>query len=218
MENLHNLVKVTNGQQLSTIIEAANDKVVILFFYTQKKTNECRRALPLFEKAAQMHPLSYFCIVDMDNFEVDSNNRYTNNVVSMPKYECYHRGVSIGVFTDNIENGVCLAEQYATKINNMRNMNPIQMRPVAEYPPVYTNPAMVMQQQPMMPPQQLPPNTLLMPTAQQLQQWFQIFQMMQQMGMLNMNAKPEAPDETTILPSGDKIIPLGNGKYGLIKK
>lgn len=215
MENLHNLVKVTNGQQLSTIIEAANDKVVILFFYTQKK-NECRRALPAFEKAAQMHSLSYFCVVDMDNLEAD--NRYTNNVVSMPKFECYHRGVSIGIFIDNIENGVCVAEQYAMKLNNMRNINPAQMRPVAEYPPpVYANPQMITPQ--LIPSQQqLPPNTLLMPNAQQLHQWFQIFQMMQQMGMLNMDAKPEAPDNTTILPSGDKIIPLGNGKYGLIKK
>lgn len=64
-----------------------------------------------------------------------------------------------------------------------------------------------------------------LPTLQQMQQMFQIFQMMQQMGVLNTSAptpiiptsEPESKN-TIVLPSGDKIIPLGNGKYGLIKK
>jgi hypothetical protein len=64
-----------------------------------------------------------------------------------------------------------------------------------------------------------------LPTFQQMQQMFQIFQMMQQMGVLNMNQQitPTMESKTKIegeevLPNGDKIIPLGNGKYGLIKK
>ena len=63
----------------------------------------------------------------------------------------------------------------------------------------------------------------LTPTFQQMQQMFQIFQMMQQMGIINPTAQPTIPDiqkqnmEETVLPNGDKIISLANGKYGLIK-
>jgi hypothetical protein len=79
-------------------------------------------------------------------------------------------------------------------------------------------------------------NTNMIPTLQQMQQMFQIFQMMQQMGALNMSSVP-APtlntndiivntdinkkiehDNIIILPNGDKVIPLAEGKYGLIKK
>ncbi len=47
--------------------------------------------------------------------------------------------------------------------------------------------------------------------------------MMQQMGIINPTAHPTIPDtqkqnmEETILPNGDKLISLANGKYGLIK-
>lgn len=62
------------------------------------------------------------------------------------------------------------------------------------------------------------------PTLQQMQQMFQIFQMMQQMGVLNTQAAAPEPiketttDNTLVLPTGEKLIPLGNGKFGLIKK
>ena len=70
-------------------------------------------------------------------------------------------------------------------------------------------------------------NTL--PTMQQMQQMFQIFQMMQQMGILNIpnnqsinklesnNQNGQIGNEI-ILPNGEKLISLSNGKYGLIKK
>lgn len=65
----------------------------------------------------------------------------------------------------------------------------------------------------------------ILPTFQQMQQMFQIFQMMQQMGILNTQSTPiETPvskpseSEEIVLPNGDKLIPLPNGKYGLVKK
>jgi hypothetical protein len=79
--------------------------------------------------------------------------------------------------------------------------------------------------------------TNVLPTIQQMQQMFQIFQMMQQMGILNVpqqlsaattsttttpqtvpETKPTDPDNTIVLDNGDKLIPLPNGKYGLVKK
>jgi len=81
---------------------------------------------------------------------------------------------------------------------------------------------------------------------EQMLQMFKIFQMMQQMGVLNTQAipgpanignmatvgqtagqaagqpsSPETktdPEGTTYLPNGDKIIPLPNGQFGLIRK
>lgn len=67
------------------------------------------------------------------------------------------------------------------------------------------------------------------PTLQQMQQMFQIFIMMQQMGLINVpNVDPKLqvpgttiqPKESDVIttPDGDRLIPLGNGKYGLLKK
>ena len=73
----------------------------------------------------------------------------------------------------------------------------------------------------------------ILPTFQQMQQMFQIFQMMQQMGILNTppatnvveNNVSETKqtittdtDNAILLPNGDKLISLSNGKFGLIKK
>lgn len=96
----------------------------------------------------------------------------------------------------------------------------------------------------------------VLPTLQQMQHMFRIFQMMQQMGVLHtpvninqnsqnpsntntetttdpkftmhsspvlpptpppVNSPQQDPDNTIILSNGDKLIPLENGKYGLIK-
>ncbi|QGR53877.1 hypothetical protein [Moumouvirus maliensis] len=70
-------------------------------------------------------------------------------------------------------------------------------------------------------------------SIQQMKKWFQIFQMMQSCGLLNTSAKidqfvdqqisqstqnnSQSNNGEIILENGDKIVPLGNGKYGLIK-
>lgn len=75
----------------------------------------------------------------------------------------------------------------------------------------------------------------VLPTFQQMQRMFQIWQMMQQMGIINSqtanpanpngqatptNAIPETTDPANVivLPTGDKLIPLPGKQYGLIKK
>ncbi len=86
--------------------------------------------------------------------------------------------------------------------------------------------------------QEIPNNDDTLPTLQQMKKWFHIFQMMQSCNMLNPSYKsdtimsPTSPvnsvtstsnvesdvSDEVVLPNGDKIVPLGNGKYGLIKK
>ena len=84
-------------------------------------------------------------------------------------------------------------------------------------------------------------SNIVVPTFQQMQQMFQIWETMHQMGILNTTVPirqsgivnktstststsisnsdvAQAVGQETILPSGDKIVPLGDGKYGLIKK
>ena len=79
-----------------------------------------------------------------------------------------------------------------------------------------------------------PSNMLEMPTSpENLQKMFQLFHMMQSLGMLappvletkqNSDTIPYTSGinmemgKTYVLPSGDKIIVLSDGKYGLIKK
>lgn len=70
----------------------------------------------------------------------------------------------------------------------------------------------------------------IIPTIQQMQYMFQIWETMNQMGILktNVSPKPIPTDKNSlvaqtvgqeiILPSGDKLIPLGNNKYGLKKR
>ena len=63
------------------------------------------------------------------------------------------------------------------------------------------------------------PNEQIIPTFQQMQYMFQIFQMMQKMGIIPIPAVlPDNEKESMIeLPNGDKLIQLTDGKYGLIR-
>ncbi len=82
-------------------------------------------------------------------------------------------------------------------------------------------------------------NNNIIPTFEQMQQMFRIFQMMQQMGALNMptgqecntisntnitnnipapTIKPMESEGVIDLPNGSKLIPLADGRYGLIEK
>ena len=70
-----------------------------------------------------------------------------------------------------------------------------------------------------------------LPTFQQMERMFKLFQMMHKMGALNIPESIETTvgenktnlldkvenNDTIIFPNGDKLIPLPNGKFGLIK-
>lgn len=74
----------------------------------------------------------------------------------------------------------------------------------------------------------IPSESAIALTVQQMQQMFQIFQMMQNMGVLKIDGPINIstseshvtvdPPGTTVLPNGDKIVPMPNGLFGLIKK
>ena len=110
---------------------------------------------------------------------------------------------------------------------NNFNFNPNQQnqqnQPNQPNQPNYTTPSV--------PPSTVPTeiSTMVVPTFQQMQHMFQIWETMNQMGILKTTVQPKQSAENNsvvskmvgqeiILPSGDKIVPLGNKKYGLIKK
>ena len=72
--------------------------------------------------------------------------------------------------------------------------------------------------------------SIIAPTLQQMQYMFTMWEKMNQMGILKTDVPPkpilpqndsnvsQTVGQEIILPNGDKIVPLGNKKYGLIKK
>jgi len=124
---MDNFLKITSSEQLDKVFENANDKLVVLMFFT-KNNKECRIAQSSFEKSALNHTISFFCFVDMDKFKGES--RYINNVNNMPKFDFYYNGnqfFSHGSCIDKeIEQHVRHGEQYVMTQNNNKNSMPGQ--------------------------------------------------------------------------------------------
>lgn len=121
---MENFYKITTASELSKIFEMAQEKLVMLMFFS-KHNPDCKRAINSFEKSAVNHNLSLFCVVDMDKFQGES--RYVANVTNMPKFEIFHLGNSLASqITSNekdIENIVRTGEQYVMTQSNMKNNN-----------------------------------------------------------------------------------------------
>lgn len=136
-----------------------------------------------------------------------------------------------------VQNPALLQSLVQRQMQYMQQQQMIQPQIMAQQLPMNTIPQIPL---PTVPQQTLPvtpnPNSSILPTFEQMQQMFKIFQMMQDMGILNTNNKQIVTDKQSIpekhnitnngldekniieLPNGDKIIPLSNGKFGLIKK
>lgn len=121
---MNNYTKISTADELHKLIENAQDKLVILMFYT-KGNVDCRRMSSAFETCSLKHNLSTFCQVDMDKFQGES--RFVNSNINMPKFDLYHMGSFIGThMTTNdkdIEGIVRSGEQYVMMQNNMKNNN-----------------------------------------------------------------------------------------------
>lgn len=69
------------------------------------------------------------------------------------------------------------------------------------------------------PPQPVLNTSVDLPSYNQLINTFHMFQMMHQMGIIDIKQKVSFGNDTVIdLPDGSKVVCLGNNKYGLIKK
>jgi len=121
---MENLSLITDATQLAKVFENAYNKLVVCMFYT-KNNPDCRKSKSYFENSSINHMTSLFCIVDMDKFEGDS--RYVKNVSTMPKFEFFYCGNSIGCIVSSndreIEEMVRVGERYILTQSNMKNNN-----------------------------------------------------------------------------------------------
>lgn len=146
---MENFFKITNSVELSKIFDAAQDKLVVLMFYT-KHNPQCKRALNFFEKTAMNNNLSLFCVVDMDKFQGES--RYVSNVTNMPKFEIFYLGNSLAtqVTSDEkeIENIVRIGQQYImSQCSSKNNNNMNQFGMFNQTPQMPLNPMQIQQLQ-----------------------------------------------------------------------
>ena len=84
---------ITNADDLQKIFETAADKLIVLYFYTQNNMIS-RNVKTTIEFLSNSHQLSYFCAIDINNFEGDS--KYVNSVTSIPRLDFYNKGNHIG--------------------------------------------------------------------------------------------------------------------------
>ena len=119
---MDNIIVVTDHNKLVKILENAVDKLVILLFFG-KNNAESRKAKNATERLAANHMLTYFCLVDTDKFEGES--KYTANLTTLPKFECYYLSNMFGTFNysgeRDLENNIRAGEQYVMTQNNMKN-------------------------------------------------------------------------------------------------
>jgi hypothetical protein len=231
---MDNFVRINSSDELATIVKNTGNNLLVIYYYT-KKNADCRKTVGFYEKLISAHPLSYFGIADLDKMDTDTT------VNHMPRLDLYYMGNIVGSCPisseKEIDQAVRTGEQYVITQNNLKNnmkgtpINQQFQHPVIQQPPYCMQQPMMqpMQQMIQQPMYQTPMNSvpqstdfnISVPTMQQMQQMFQIFQMMHQMGVLNLNATPmekNSDNEEILLPNGDKLVPLSNGKYGLIKK
>jgi thiol-disulfide isomerase/thioredoxin len=122
IKDMSNFEQINDVNHLNRIFEGAQDKLVILMFYT-KNNPDCRKAQTYFERIAMNNPLSHFCVIDTDRFKGES--RFVKNMNNMPRFDCYYFGNMIGSYSTSnekeIEQIIRSGQQYVMMQNNLKN-------------------------------------------------------------------------------------------------
>lgn len=118
---MDNLFTITEANQLQKIFDTAQEKLVILMFFT--KNPMCRSARGMFEKIANNNTISIFCVVDMEKFEGD--HRFVNGINNFPQFDFYHLGAKIasvpGSNAKDLESSVQACQRYVITQGNLKN-------------------------------------------------------------------------------------------------
>ncbi|AEQ60654.1 hypothetical protein [Acanthamoeba castellanii mamavirus] len=205
VDNLYN--DIESDANIKEILTNAQDKLVILMFYSKGNPNS-RRLLGHMEKIALNHCLSIFCVINMDKVQ-ERDSRFFNNV-TVPQFDFYYQTNRFATYTNlntdkDIEQCVRMAEQYVVTQNNSRNngQNNQSVNMFGSNSQMNTmnqiNPMLVQQQilnnMQMTNPQMYTyllqnPMTLNQLTQQQIQQMQQMQKQPMQSGMTNMINMP----------------------------
>src|ERR1044071_2512316 len=121
---MSNIEIVKDNSQLNKIFELAQDKLVILLFYTKSNAN-CKYAKKSFENLSIKHTVSIFVLIDMDIFVGD--NPYIKGINSYPIFIFYYQNSRIGSWPghDQIEldKTIMTAQQFVMNNINQRSQN-----------------------------------------------------------------------------------------------
>lgn len=209
-----NPVVVRNSDELTQIFDAANDKMIILMFYT-KRNGECKRALSAFENSAINHNTSIFCVIDTDKWVGENRIVNISNITNMPKFEAFYQGNSLGSYSTHnekdIEQMVGNFERYVMTQNNTKNnnlsqnniTNPIGMMNNFQFNPMNTQQQLYNIQQQIL-------NQAQMTNPQQYQYFIQNPQMLMQQAQrqLQINQQMMMPNIMPISPTPTMQLPI----------
>lgn len=234
---MDNYLLINNSRSLDGIFRNIGNKLVIIYYYSKHNNTSIQLANELKKIAAQ-HSASFFCSVDIDHFNGES--RFVDRQAKVPSIQGFYKGNTIGstmVATEiELNDIIGKTEIYVRDLSLRENQSANLSNYQYSHQPNYA---------PLQPPPQYPFNGyqindairqsnltesgLQLPSMQQMQQMFKIFQMLQKMGVLLTDEEPiiqdtleneknTSPDGAIMLSNGDRIVPLGNGKYGVIEK
>lgn len=222
-----NIIDLTSNEKLEEIISNKNsNKLNILFFHTRNNVT-CRTCKNNLERLSnQYENILVLCL----EVEIFKSSRYFNNIKEIPTIHFYTKNYCLGTLSspnlNEIEDAIQKAMIWIKKnfyagndkvqnvlqnqlLNEKINPNDLQNNMQNRY-------------------NNLNNNDTYYPSFQQMQYLFHIFTTLQKMGVLTIPEvnksdpliidKEQVKDsETIVLPSGEKLILLENGTYGLLK-
>lgn len=239
---MNRCLKITDANNLLKLIQTKEDKLIVVVFYIKTETYY-KKLMVLLEQLANHHVDTLFCLVDIQSFE--NNDRIVQTHHGLPRIECYYLNNSLGTYWTNeekdiqsiVKNGEKFVNNQNSKLkqntfetnylhsqamvlNEAQKTNPTYFQHLLKNPLVLQQVVQtVMNGASMTQFNHLTTEKETIPTFNQLSTMFQIFTMMVQMGVLNIpQTVNDNQNNVTLLPNGDKLIALTNGKYGLIKK
>jgi hypothetical protein len=221
---MNNLIEI-NDERIQTLIDNVHDSRVI-FLMAYSNSIDCKRARQHFEGASIVNSSSLFCVVDTDKF----NGRlvYVEKNMGIPTFYAYYKGKYLNRIITSDFLQITNFFHVMIKSISENQFNTHVQQPVQMQQPVQIQQPVQMQQ-PVQQPVQMQPSIQQpihshtqqsnnLPDINQLQQYFELFIMMDKMGILNKNASVATNNNEILLDNGDVIVPLENGEFGVIEK
>ncbi len=218
-----NIANTVTADELENHMKRWKGELVQIYYFSHSKddSNYLRKITDLVSE----HDDVCYCLVNIDDFTGESE--YLGNTTVHPKLSCYYNNTLLGEYNVNsVQNISDIVEYCRNHVSNLVSTltKPDPPRKSASKSQ-YINRANKKEITVNNSSEKIIENGFMLPTLYQMKQMYQMFTMMQKMGILEIPKleqvqKPidEKPGEPIILPNGDQLIPLEDGNYGLIKK
>lgn len=214
---MDNIVKLHDMNQVDKLIGHTRDKGVVVYFYDHENV-ACRNINSIIAKVMANKFYLVIGLVDIQNFNV-SRSKYIENRKGGMVYS-FLSGNKIQEYDVSSDE---MFSQIIEDFNMYVNKTLINQKQPNGYRPNIQQNTYNNMLQPNYP--QINPNAQVMNTQKstglsifQIHETLNLYAMLHKLGKLNLNGEPNISNpETIILPNGDRIIPLGNGKYGVIE-